>query len=190
MFKILLLMVFITPPSDVMVKWVVLKGSTLRVDGTTNVNKFSCLVKDYANPDTLVFYQPENMPVALSGAVRLPVLSFDCMSAPMTEGLRKALNAKTFPRLSISFVSLNKYPSLKSTEEVISGIVNIELAGNSKKIAVNYRIFRDKQQVIHLVGKQTIRFSEFGLTPPRKLGGMIKTDDQLDVEFHLNFKVL
>ena len=184
MFKTVLLLLLLAPSSNV--KWVVLKGSSLRVNGTTNVNKFSCLVKDYANPDTLVFYQNQTM----SGSVSLPVLSFDCMSAPMTEGLRKALNVKTFPRLNISFVSLNKYPALKSTEEVVSGTVYIELAGKSRKINVNYTIFMDDHQVIHLIGKQTITFTAFGLTPPRKLGGMIKTDDQLDVEFHLNFKAI
>jgi hypothetical protein len=185
MFKILLLLLTLVPPSPD-VKWVVLKGGMLRVNGTTNVNKFSCVVKDYANPDTLVFYQNKTM----SGSVSLPVLSFDCMSGPMTDGLRKALNAKEFPRLNISFLSLSKYPSLQSTEEMISGVVNIELAGNTRKVAVNYRIFMDNQHVIHLIGKQTIRFSEFGLTPPRKLGGMIKTDDQLDVEFYINFKAI
>jgi hypothetical protein len=182
MLKTLLMLLLISPPS----KWVMLKGSSLRVNGTTNVNKFSCLVKDYANPDTLVFYQNQSM----SGSVSLPVLSFDCMSGPMTEGLRKALNAKVFPRLNITFVSLDKYPALKSTEEVVSGIVYIELAGKSKKINVNYSISMDDQKVIHLIGKQTITFSEFGLTPPRKLGGMIRTEDQLNVEFHLNFKAI
>jgi hypothetical protein len=188
MFTVLLWLMWFMPASDV--RWVVLKGGSLRVDGTTNVNKFSCVIKDYASPDTLVFYKPGNVPVPMSGAVRLPVLSFDCMSGPMTEGLRKALNAKEFPRLAISFLSLNKYPSFASTEEVISGIVNIELAGKSKRIAVNYTIYMDPQHIIHLVGKQTITFSEFGLTPPRKLGGMIRTDDQLDVEFHINFKAI
>ncbi|WP_090106681.1 YceI family protein [Chitinophaga sp. CF118] len=181
-----------TSPPDVMLKWVVLKGSTLRVDGSTNLNKFSCLLKDYESPDTLLFYQnnDKNLPVFMSGSVRLPVLSFDCMSGAMTEGLRKALNAKEFPRLKITFLSLKKYPALKTTEEVISGIVYIEMAGTSKKVEVNYRICMDNQQVIHLVGKQTIAFTDFGLAPPRKLGGIIRADDQLDIEFNLNFKTI
>jgi hypothetical protein len=181
MFKILLLLVCFAPQ-----KWVVQKGSTMRVNGTTNVNKFSCVVKDYANPDTLVFYQNNSM----SGTLHLPVLSFDCMSASMTEGLRKALNAKEFPQLSISFVSLQRYPSFTSTEEALCGVVNIELAGKSKRVAINYRISVDDQQIIHLVGKQTITFSDFGLIAPRKLGGVIRADDRLDVVFNINCKLI
>lgn len=183
-----LLFLFAFIPSLEKVRWVA-KGGSLKVDGTTNVNKFSCQVKDYNHPDTLTFY-PAPQSVQMSGSVKLPVMSFDCMNGAMTDGLRKALNAREFPRLSITFLSLEKYPVLKSAEESIRGTVNIEMAGVSKKIAVNYRILMDDQQVIHLVGNQTILFTSFGLIPPRKLGGMIRTDDQLQVEFHISFKVL
>lgn len=179
LYPFLLMMITMTP------KWVLVKGS-MRVDGTTNVNKFSCVVKDYVSPDTLCFYPG----TAMSGNIKLPVLSFDCMNGAMTEGLRKALNAKEFPRLVITFLSFNKYPALKKAEEVISGVVYIEMAGKAKKVTVNYVISMDDNKVIHLVGKQSITFSEFGLAAPRKLGGMIRTDDQLEVEFHLNFKDL
>jgi hypothetical protein len=180
----LLFLSFIQP-----VRWVMLKGATVKVHGTTNINKFSCAVMDYCAPDTLCFY-PQVQPIVMTGVVKLPVMSFDCMNKPMTEGLRKALNAKQFPHLSITFLSLTRYPALKLTEETISGLVSVEMAGVSKKKTVNYRVFMDEQQVIHLVGNQTISFTEFGLTPPRKLGGMIRAGDQLDVEFNINFKVI
>jgi hypothetical protein len=184
----ILLFLFAFVPSQEKVRWVA-EGGTLKVDGTTNVNKFSCQVKDYNHPDTLTFYTAPQ-PVLMSGCVKLPVMGFDCMNGAMTDGLRKALNAKDFPRLSITFLSLEKYPALKSAEENIRGMVNIEMAGVSKKIAVNYRILMDDQQVIHLIGNQTILFTSFGLTPPRKLGGMIRANDQLQVEFHISFKVI
>jgi hypothetical protein len=44
--------------------------------------------------------------------------------------------------------------------------------------------------VIHLIGNQTILFTAFGLTPPRKLAGIIKADDKLNVEFYINFKLI
>lgn len=183
---LLFLLAFV--PSQEKVRWVA-KGGTLKVDGTTNVNKFSCQAKDYHHPDTLTFY-PAPQSVLMSGCVKLPVMSFDCMNGAMTDGLRKALHAKEFPRLSITFLSLEKYPVLKSAEENIRGMVNIEMAGVSKKMTVNYRILMDDQQVIHLIGNQTILFTSFGLTPPRKLGGVIRADDQLQVEFHISFIIV
>ena len=173
-------------------KWIVQKGCTLKVDGSTNVNKFSCVIKDYADLDTLIFHRNsnDNLAVPVSGYLELPIFNFDCVNKLMTADLRKALKSKEFPNLRIYFLSLNKYPELRSTYETIPGIVNIELAGVVKRYAVNYKVAMDDKRTIHLVGIQNIRFSDFNLTRPRKAGGIIRADDQLAVEFHISFHVM
>lgn len=185
----MLLLISATDKSPVMIKWAILKDCTVKVNGSTNINKFSCSIPDYLRSDTLTCSRTGNdVPVALTGRLALPVISFDCGNNMMTNDLRKTLKAKEFPSLNIYFISLEKYPELTNTQESITGIVNIELAGVSKKIEINYRISMDEQKIIHLVGTQTIRFSDFALIPPRKLGGMIRADDRLDVVFRVNFK--
>lgn len=174
------------------IKWAILKDCTVKVNGSSNVNKFSCGIPDYPDPDTLTCYKSgtNDMPVTLSGRMSLPVLSFDCQNSMMTSDLRKTLKSKEFPRLVISFLSLGKYPELKANQENIVGTVNIELAGVSKKISIYYKISMDDQKIIHLTGSQSIRFSDFNLVPPRKLGGMIRTNDKLEVTFHMNFRMI
>jgi hypothetical protein len=108
----------------------------------------------------------------------------------MTSDLRKTLKEKQFPMLHITFLSLNKLPDLASRPESITGLVNIEIAGVSKRFEVNYQITRDEQKVIHLLVSRDINFSDFNLIPPRKLGGMIKTNDRLSVDFKLNIKTI
>ncbi|MDE3143285.1 MAG: YceI family protein, partial [Bacteroidota bacterium] len=118
------------------------------------------------------------------------IFGFDCHNTLMTADLRKTLRAKEFPKMKIHFLSLNKFPELRSTEETITGWVNIELSGVTKKFDVKFRFYTDDQKIIHLIGIRSINFSDFNLTPPRKLGGIIQTKDKLDVEFGLNFKTL
>ena len=172
-------------------KWVVAENSTLRVNGTTNINKFSCEILAYDQTDTLtVFKNKTNNEVVLSGMVNLSIESFDCHNMIMTHDLRKTLKQKEFPMMHIKFLSLNKLPDLTSQPEQITGIVNIELAGVSKRFEVNYQISSDAQKIIHLLGSRDINFTDFNLTPPNKLGGMIRTDDKLSVDFHLKIKTL
>ncbi|HJT73683.1 MAG TPA: hypothetical protein VJ720_06685, partial [Chitinophaga sp.] len=52
-------------------KWVITKGCSLRVNGNTNVNKFSCVIDGYTNPDTLKLCE-KNGTVFLSGTIGLP----------------------------------------------------------------------------------------------------------------------
>ncbi|WP_040299414.1 YceI family protein [Arcticibacter svalbardensis] len=178
------------PP--VSTKWVVLNGGSLRVKGSTNVNTFACEITGYSRPDTINVYRKiagrEGIP--LKGRLGLDVKLFDCHHAMMTADLRKTLKAKEYPQLKISFVSLAKLPSLNTQESKIKGIVDIELAGRAKRFDINYTFKLDNQGNIRLLGEQDVNFSDFDLKPPRKLGGMIQTDNKLSVEFQLTMKIL
>lgn len=172
-------------------KWIVLKDCTVLVNGSTNINKFTCSVPDYGSNDTLTCFRNDNGKVVLmKGALDIPVDGFDCGNAMMTKDLRKAIHSKIFPYLRIKFISLQRYPALKVMQEEITGIVDIELAGITKQLQVNYTISMDEKGIVCLRGSQNILFSYFGLVAPRKLGGMIKTNDRLDVVFTIHCRII
>lgn len=178
------------PPSEKK-RWVVSENSTLRVNGTTNINKFSCDILAYDQKDTLLVANNKiSAGIVLTGTVNLRIQSFDCHNGMMTHDLRKTLKEKQFPEMHIKFLSLNKLPDLISQPEPITGFVYIELAGASKRFEINYRIYVDAQKMIHLLGARDINFTDFNLVPPTKLGGMIRTDDKLSVDFHLKIMAL
>ena len=171
-------------------KWVVMKGGTLRVNGSTNINTFSCLVANDSPNDTISCFLNKDATITMTGKIDLWIFGFDCHNPMMTADLRKTLKAKEYPAMRISFVSLKKYPDLKPTQELIKGFVNIELAGVVRKYEVSYKFFLDEQKTIHLIGDRSVNFSDFNLTPPKKLGGIIKANDNLDVEFGLSLKAI
>jgi hypothetical protein len=165
-------------------RWVIAENSSLSVNGSTNINKFSCEIPAYDQTDTLTVSR-RNKEIALTGNVGLKIQSFDCHNSMMTRDLRKTLKESQFPRLYIRFLSLSEMPQLRPEPQQVTGWVNIELAGATKRLEINYQVSMDDQKVIHLLGSRNINFSDFNLVPPRKLGGMIKTNDQLTVAFHL-----
>jgi hypothetical protein len=172
-------------------RWVVSQNSSLSVNGSTNINKFSCVIPAYDQQDTLtVAVNKADQAVALTGRIRLPISSFDCHISAMTRQLRETLKEKQFPSLYIRFLSLNRLPEITAVPERITGLVEIEIAGVSKRFEVSYQLSQDARQVIHLQGTRTVNFSDFNLAPPTKLGGMIKTRDALSVDFQLNMKDL
>jgi len=173
---------------DLKARWIVLKGGTLRVNGSTNINTFSCIVANDEHPDTITLSFNRDASVTIAGKIDLDIFGFDCHNPMMTADLRKTLKAKEYPTMRINFISLNKYPDLKSSQESIKGLVNIELAGVIKRYEVSYKFYMDDRMIIHLIGDRSVNFSDFKLTPPRKLGGIIRANDNLDVEFGLNLK--
>jgi hypothetical protein len=108
----------------------------------------------------------------------------------MTADLRKALKLKEHPDLVVRFISISRYPAPETRLNITKGMVVIELAGVSKRFEVDYKVVAAEPAYINLVGSRKVNFSDFNITPPRKLGGMIRTNDELSVEFNLRIKVL
>jgi len=171
-------------------RWVINKGCSLKVGGSTNVNKFSCVIADYNRPDTLTFYTDKKSgPLKIHGEMKLDVQNFDCHNPVMTSDLRKTLKAKTFPKLTIRFITISRYPGSQE-ENSVKGVVSIELAGVMKKFDVDYRYIPGHSGTAILIGTQKVNFTDFDLVPPRKIGGMIQTDNELNVEFNIKVRIL
>lgn len=173
------------------IKWVISKSCSLKVAGSTNINKFNCEITNYYRPDTLTIQNfGNNGNVKISGKMELNVNNFDCHNPVMTADLRKTLKVKTFPHVIINFVSLDQYPDFKDRSGQIRGKVNIELAGITKQFDVNYKFLSSAHNSLVLVGTRNVNFSDFKIVPPRKLGGMIETNNELGIEFCLQLSVL
>ena len=180
-------MIALLPGKDSM-KWVVDKNSTLGISGRTNLNHFSCSVGEYAGPDTICFTKPdckEPKGVALSGSIRLPIDGFDCKNRVMTGEFRKALRDQQFPELTIAFISLDRMPEPCAVIQSLKGWVEITLSGVTRKFEIDYKTLMTDAGTVVLQGSRTLGFSDFGLAPPQKMGGLIKVNNMLDVHFTL-----
>ncbi|MGV3527907.1 MAG: hypothetical protein ACO1OO_03355 [Flavisolibacter sp.] len=177
-------------PGSGNVRWVVTTGCSLKVDGSTNVNEFTCNIPSYSYPDTIFVSRTAAGGVQLQGYIRPEVLHFDCHMKAMTDDLRKTLKAKQFPRMTIRFLSLSQYPTAAMRQNILTGQVLIELAGITRRYDVNYNVLAANNDIVHLIGTRRVQFTDFKIDPPRKLGGLIRTDNDLSVVFSLRVKVL
>jgi len=169
------------------IKWVIQKTSNLNIAGHTNVNSFACAVNQYTRPDTItcVYNSERSTGVTLKGSLLIDVNAFDCSNRPMTSELKKTLKQPQYPYLKITFVNLEKMPCPQARNESLKGCVNIEMAGVCKSFEINYELLTKSDACIELIGCRTFCFSDFGLEPPKKMGGIIRVKNELDVQFHL-----
>lgn len=180
---LLCLMAF-TGPAGNRVKWVVEQNSTLRVKGRSNINSFTCNINVNAEKDTIIFSNDVQQAVSLSGNIQMDVLGFNCHSNLITRDLRKTLRAEEHPMMTIRFLSIQSMPMLKHDKEIIKGCVEVILAGVVKRFDLDYTFSRSASGMV-LDGGRSFCFSDFKLSPPRKLAGLIKIKDQFEVNFQL-----
>ena len=174
------------------VRWAVEKSSTLRVEGSSNVNTFRCDMQGYYQTDTITGFEEgtASKPVRLKGAIVVDVSRFDCHQRMITNDLRKTLKADEYPRMTIRFLSLERMPEFIGNTELLKGLVEIELAGIKKKFDILYSFVKPGGKTILLNGGRTFTFSDFKLSAPKKLAGMIQIRDRFDVNFRLTLTPL
>ena len=170
-------------------KWVITQNSSLTVNGSTNVNKFSCVILQYPKMDTVTISEDKTSSITLTGKLNIEVKNFDCSNYMMTRELRKTLNEKQFPYINIKFLSLKEVLGTKQKYSNIKGLVAIEIAGVEKRFEISYQFNIDKKKIM-LMGSQAINFSDFSLLPPKKMGKLIMAKDQLVVVFYLKLEAV
>jgi hypothetical protein len=159
----------------------------MRIAGSTNINKFCCQVTEYAGPDTLMTVREgaKATGVSLQGLLRIDIKDFDCRNRIMTSEFKHTLKYQQYPQLIIHFLSLERLPSAGQDNEAVKGWVEVELAGACKKFEISYTSCKSGGNDFELIGVRTFGFTDFGLRPPRKMGGLVRVNDQLDVQFTL-----
>lgn len=172
------------------IKWAVQKHGTLWVNGSSNVNNFTCSITGISENDTITATQDAARALALRGAIKMSVLSFDCHNNLIRKDLRKTLKAEQYPTMIIRFLTLKTLPPLSPKAELVSGWVEVELAGVKKKFELIYSLTQSSAGIVKLNGGRKFCFSDFSLAPPQKFGGLVKIKDDFDVNFMLVLKTM
>jgi hypothetical protein len=168
-------------------KWAVQKSSTIRIQGSTNVNNFGCDVIGYYRPDTISCSEENAVSklVTLDGDLQIDISKFDCHNRMLTGDLRKTLKAREYPELIIHFLSFERSPLIQNSKDILRGWVEIELAGNVRRFEVNYTFMKTESSMIQLNGSRCFSFADFKLVPPKKFAGLVKVKDKFHVDFNL-----
>ena len=164
---------------------VINERSSLRILGKTNVNKFECGFKGKISADTLFIasLKSEGEQVLKKAQLRISVDDFDCGMKLMTEDMKELLNAKEFPFLSVTVVSLKKKGNVHES------IARFTIARKSRDYKVPLTA-KQSGDWTYCVGTNEINIRDFGLTPPSKFWGAVKVDEIINVEFDLILKII
>jgi len=178
-------------PNNSLARWVVEKNSSLNIQGETNINSFQCDVTEYLKADTLVYTQNDATKKLsfTNSCLAIDIKRFDCHNKFITEDFRSALKADENPKLKILFICIDQFSS-NCNNQVVKGIVDIELAHVIKRAEICYTVKTLAGNRIQMNGSQIFSFSDFNLKAPKKLAGLIRTKDKIKVNFQLFFKTI
>ncbi len=114
---------------------------------------------------------------------KIPVLKFEGENQMMLEDFRNLLKAEKYPIIQIQFKRIIFRQIVMGTSPGL--FLQLTLAGTSNTIPADYMIKNRTSERILISGHANINLTDFGLTPPEKLFGMIQVRDLVTIEFDI-----
>lgn len=146
--------------------------NSININGSTNINSFKCVNSKFVSEGGLVFTE-NHLP-----SMTLKVKDFSCGNVIMTKDFQKTLKAETYPNLHIKFISFSKKENNR-----YSAVVEVKMMDKTVKYYIDFTIMNNR-----ITGSRTVKFSDFDIVPPRRMGGVIKVKDELNLIFNMSVK--
>lgn len=172
------------------------KKSVLKLDGKTNVNGFTCGCNETFQPQQFVVEQGTEGGLSLKfqlATLNLKIKSLDCGNKLMNKDLQKALHASEHPSITIELKKVEQDKCNRLTEMKdwvkLKALTKITLNGISKEYWLSITAKKFSTNQFRFIGSKTLKMSDFNVTPPVAMMGMIKVQDDITINLDLEVTV-
>lgn len=160
--------------SSLQEKDLVITQKTISVSGQTSIGSFNCSFVRNGLKDTLSL-NSQTKGAALN--FNIPVSEFACGNFLLNRDFRKTIKAEEYPRCIVSVANLKKYHQNYTCK------LTVFIVGKT----LEFDDFQLKKTKEGLEGNLSLSFSELELEAPKKMGGLIKVEEQLDLQILLGY---
>lgn len=154
-------------------------ASKMTIAGTTNVHDFESNVTQISGQLVV-----DGTKKVESLSVKVPVKSIKGKEKLMDTKTYEALEANNHPTISFQMTDAS---SLKITGQNIDVVVtgNLSVAGETRKISFRTTGKATKPGVYEFKGSIPLKMTDFKVTPPKAMMGMMKVGDEITLKYHV-----
>jgi hypothetical protein len=167
--------------------------SYLTLVGSTNIASFLLIQKgDKITTKKFIIPVSQNKGQINFGQnqLALSVLNFSSDNPIAYHDFMQLLKVKQFPQLFVQLQNMTFLPNSKKVVNTINGNadITITITGVTKNYLIPFSSSR-AGDVITVEGTHKFSIRDFGLVPPTKLMGIVRTSEIVDIKFHFIFKM-
>lgn len=156
------------------------------LSGTSNIHAYSAsttvvkvtraaVAAGVAGPD---FWESIQKPGGLDAfEISIPAASLSSPKEGLDKNMHKALKVKDHPDITFRLARLE--PGAAGT---LKGIGTLRIAGVEREVTLNLKTRRDGA-TLAVTGETALLMTDYGITPPKAMLGMLKTDPKVTVTF-------
>jgi hypothetical protein len=157
------------------------ENSYVEIHGTTNVNSFNCSYNARLpeNEFEITIFKKGSDITIQHEALFLKVRNFKCPNPKMTDDFHDLLEYEDYPFIIFQLKKITN----KNTAHIM-----IEMAGEKQNYTVKVENSLQNTQLI-CSAKMQLCITDFGLEPPEKFFGMVRVNENIEVEFKIDLKI-
>jgi polyisoprenoid-binding protein YceI len=166
--------IFIQPSSSI-----TLKGTSTLHDYECNTHAFEGTIA--INPLNLTFTAAD---------ISIPVLEIHSGNSSLDDKMYDALKASQYPKIQFSLISSDSIPETRPDipDSVIHVQGTLTIAGKQKRINLQAYCTKHGNGTLTVHGTKKLLMTDFGIDPPTFMLGVLKTGNEVTVEFSLVLK--
>jgi hypothetical protein len=174
---------FITNEEVVQREVLITTESFLYIKGTSNINTFTCVydATTLSRKVPVRFTQDRNTMHFRNVQMQLKNTGFNCGNRGINNDFHELLQTNKYPNIHFELLRTVQ------TGNIVDAFVAIEIAGVKKQYKVPVKT---NGELAPIEGVLCINITDFGLTPPRKMMGMIVVREDIEIVFGFDLKVL
>lgn len=157
--------------------------SKLLIKGTTNINKFTCHfnISKLRNRIPVNFEVRDNKMIFNETYLILKNDCFDCGNKNINKDFKELLKTNEYPQI---FIHLNEMQNLNLNNSTSEVLLDMEIAGINKSYTIPVKIENNENNLL-VRGKLMMDINDFNLEPPKKILGLIKVNNTIEIDFQL-----
>jgi polyisoprenoid-binding protein YceI len=193
-FKILLpvaiSVLFISASNPASNRYLLAKGYTITILGTSNIHDWNETVGTVFGEGSVTWNTDGSFNLnAVNLTMEVPSIKSD-MGSTMNNNTYKALKSDKYPE--IIFTLTAPVTSIKGgpTATSISAKGTLFIAGIKRSITMLIKVSAPNHGELTFEGSQTVKMTDYGISPPTALLGTMKTGDEITINFKTSFTLI
>jgi polyisoprenoid-binding protein YceI len=180
---------FISAASPVKNKYLLSKSYTVTILGTSNIHNWNETVGTVAGDGYVTWNDDETFDLdAINLKMEVHSIKSD-MGSIMNNNTYKALKSESYPQIIFTLNSPVKSIKTGIAITTISAKGTLTIAGVTKPIDMLIKVSAPNQGYLTFEGSQTIKMTDYGITPPTALLGTMKTGNEITINFKTVFTI-
>ncbi len=166
------------------------KDYTVTINGTSNLHSWDEKVGTVTGTGAITPNSDGSFDIeAITLKMAVHSIKSD-MGPAMNNNTYKALKADANPEITFALSAPLKAIKAGVTANAISAKCNLAIAGVTKQVVMQVKISMPQKGALQFEGAQTIKMTDYGVTPPVALFGALVTGDDIVIHFKTNFLVI